>query len=157
MALEQLGRPRSVALTVASTVITFTDVMDVMFDPNAGDIEAHFGGASPFPSTTLTNDKSKLSFKTTDLRAVNLLAKNLEVTSVTFVYEAPRVTPTPGSLVVGMQHAKELTVTLSCGVIEEAVKVQAGADGKPAEYEIKIMPTRLRASGADPTMTWALA
>lgn len=155
MAIEQIGRAKSVAIT--SPALTFNDVFDVELDPDIGEVHKSYGGPSRFASRTVGNDNATISFKTRNPQAFTELVKNLELETVVITFQAPHVTPTPGSIVVGLQHEKELTCTISHAFVEDSIKLNTGSDGKPAEFQVKLGLGLANADGAEPTVEWDLA
>lgn len=151
MAIEGLGRPKSFTAKTAGGATVATDVIrDWEFTPDA-EVEPHFSGNKRFPRhVVIKNDNSSLMIKTTDMAVAMALSKGVEVTDVELVVEGATTAIGVGDMAnTTLQHAKDLTCTISNGYVAEAIKY-AGS------HTIVIKP-KLTAAGAAPTVTWAFA
>lgn len=157
MAIEGLGRPKSFTATVGATPLTTTAIRDWDFTPDA-EGDPHFSGNARFPRyIVVKNDNTSLTIKTTDMTIASALVKNVEVTDVELVVEGPTTALGVGDMAdTTLQHAKDLTCTISCGYVAEAIKYAGNHLGDESEFDIVIKP-KLTSANAEPTVTWAFA
>lgn len=149
-ALNQLASPKE--LTIGTPALTVTDLVSasINFDP---ELHEHFAGNSRFPHYVIGNDNTTMKFKTTDRSVLAKLIKGMEVKTVALKFAGPvkavaSTTPTYTS------DTSDITASISCMRVTEAIEVSAESDKKPAEFEITLRAAKDIETNADPTITF---
>jgi hypothetical protein len=153
--IKELGRP--VSLVISTPSVTIEDISDWSFSDEKS-IEYKSSGNSTYDRHYLTKFGNVLTIKTTDVSlALDELQKGATVAGITFLVEAPYVGDAGGTTNdIGLQHAEQLSITMSYAVVEESGNLSGNAEGTPAEYEIKLRAIR-KPDGTPPTVSITLS
>jgi hypothetical protein len=140
----QLGRPKEFKTTTPS--VTITDVLEATLK-RSSEQNKHYGNKR-FPRITIGNDNSELTIKTSDVAALQNFFDGLEVLQVEVDYLGTDST----NDIDGVTTTNAGTYKYTCTVmrVEGAVEVQPAADGKPAEFTIKLIPSVKESDGSMP-------
>lgn len=147
---DQLGAPKSVAMTAPALTITDLTEAGFNFDP---ELHEHFSGNSRFPRYTIGNDNTTISFTTSDKAAIAALIKGLEVAGVTLTFGGTYTSVAATGSVT--QSSVEVTATISSMRVVEAVEVtSSGSDKTPATFAITLRAAAKESDGAEPTIVF---